>query len=215
MKKIVLFGAGGLGKEVANMISEINKCNPMYDLLGFVVEERYFKPNTYVNELPVIGDVQWLLQNKDVYCCCTIADVYQKARIQDTLSVQGIKFETIKDVTAYVAPFSNIGEGCIIYPYVMISSNVTIEKGVLLNSYVTVGHDACIGKYTTVQPATGISGNVKIGEKVSIGGHAFIIPGKKIGNEAVVAAGSIVFNNVKPHTTVLGNPAMRWKVIEE
>lgn len=215
MKKIVLFGAGGLGKEVANMIREINKWQPTYDLLGFLVEEKYFRPNIYVNDLPIIGDEQWLLRNKDVLCCCTIADVYQKARIQDYLSTQGIKFETIKDVTAYIAPYSNIGEGCIIYPYVMISSNVTIEQGVLLNSYVTVGHDVSIGKHTTVQPGTGISGNVKIGTKVSIGGHAFIVPGKKIGDEAVVAAGSIVFSNVKPHTTVLGNPAKRMRELEE
>ena len=215
MKKIVLFGAGGLGKEVANMIREINKWQPTYDLLGFIVEEKYFKPNTYVNDLPIIGDEQWLLRNKDVLCCCTIADVHQKARIQDYLNTQGIKFETIKDVTAYIAPYSNIGEGCIIYPYVMISSNVTIEQGVLLNSYVTIGHDVSIGKYTTVQPGTGISGNVKIGTKVSIGGHAFIVPRKKIGDEAVVAAGSIVFSNVKPHTTVLGNPAKRMRELEE
>lgn len=215
MKKIVLFGAGGLGKEVANMILQINKRKLTYDLLGFVVESKYFKPDTYVNGLPVLGDEQWLLQNKDVCCCCTIANVHQKARIQDFFSEQGIKFETIVDVTAHIAPFSNVGDGCIIYPYVLVSSNVTIEKGVLLNSYVTVGHDACIGKYSTVQPTTGISGNVKIGEKVSIGGHAFIVPGKKIGDEAVVAAGSIVFGNVKANTTVLGNPAKRMRAIED
>lgn len=215
MKKIVLFGAGGLGKEVANMIREINKWHPTYDLLGFIVEEKYFKPNTYVNELPIIGDEQWLLQNKDVLCCCTIADVQQKARIQNALSNQGIKFETIKDVTAYVAPYSSVDDGCIFYPYVMVSSNVVIGKGVLLNSYVTVGHDTSIGEYSTVQPSTGISGNVKIGEKVSIGGHAFIVPGKKIGDRAVVAAGSIVFSNVKANTTVLGNPAKRMRELED
>ena len=215
MKKIVLFGAGGLGKEVANMINEINKWKPTYDLLGFVVEKKYFKHNTYVNDLPILGDEEWLLQNKDVLCCCTIANVYQKARIQEYFSAQGIKFETIIAVSAYVAPFSSIGDGCIIYPYVLVSSNVTIDQGVLLNSYVTIGHDVSIGKYSTVQPATGISGNVKIGEKVSVGGHAFVVPGKKIGDEAVVAAGSIVFSNVKSHTTVLGNPAKRMRELEE
>ncbi len=215
MKKIVLFGAGGLGKEVANMIEQINKRELTYELLGYIVEKKYFKPDTYVNELPVLGDEQWLLQNKDVYCCCTIANVHQKARIQDFFSVQGIKFETIIDVTAHVAPYTSVGDGCIIYPYVLVSSNVTIDQGVLLNSYVTIGHDTYIGKYSTVQPATGISGNVKIGEKVSIGGHAFIVPNKKIGNEAVVAAGSVVFANVKANSTVLGNPAKRMRAIED
>lgn len=215
MKKIVLFGAGGFGKEVAGIIRSINRVKPTYDLLGFVVEKKYFEYGKTINDYPLLGDEDWLLENKNyVRCVCTIANTHQKARIQNFLTEMGVSFETIVSPFAIVSPDSVIGLGCVIYPYVTISTNTIINDGVLLNTYVTIGHDAVIGKYTSVMPATGISGNCVIGEEVSIGGHAFVVPGKKIGHNSVVAAGSIVFSNVKPNTTVLGNPAKRMRELE-
>lgn len=214
MKKIVLFGAGGFAKEVANMINNINHIKVTYELLGFIVERKYFKQGEIINGLSVLGDENWILDHKDVYCTCVISDVYAKKRIHEFLKKNSIKLETIIDISGYVSPHSVVGEGCVIYPYVLVSENVEIGEGVLLNSYVSVGHDVKIGSFTNVMPGTGISGNVQIGEQVNIGGHAFIVPHKKIGDKAVVAAGSIVFSNVKAGTTVLGNPAMRIRAIE-
>ena len=215
MKKIVLFGAGGFAKEVANMIKNINAKTPTYDFLGFIVENKYYKSGVVINDYPVLGDEDWILEHKDVLCNCAIADVDAKKRIQECLKDKGVVFETIVDVTGYVSPHSTVGAGSVIYPYVLVSENVEIGEGVLLNSCVTVGHDVKIGSFSNVMPATGISGDCTIGEQVSIGGHAFVIPGRKIGNKAVVAAGSIVFSNVKAGTTVLGNPAKRMRAIED
>ena len=214
MKKLVLFGAGGFAKEVANMINNINSMVPTYDFLGFIVDKEYYKPGDIINGYPVLGDESWILDNKDVYCCCTIENIIARKRIHEYLKQNGIKLETIKDVSGYVSPHTVVGDGCVIYPYVLVSENVEIGEGVLLNSCVTVGHDVKIGSFTNVMPSTGISGNCVIGEQVSIGGHAYIVPRKKIGDKAVVAAGSIVFGNVKAETTVLGNPAKRMRAIE-
>ena len=52
MKKIVLFGAGGFGKEVAGIIQWINKIKPSYDVLGFVVGKKYFEKRKIINGLP-------------------------------------------------------------------------------------------------------------------------------------------------------------------
>lgn len=214
MKRLVLFGAGGFAKEVANIINNINLKKVTYELLGFIVEKKYYKQGEIINGLPVLGDENWILNHQDVYCTCAIADVDAKKRIHEFLKKNSIKLETIIDVLGYVSPHSALGEGCIIYPYVLVSENVEIGDGVLINSCTTIGHDVKIGSFTNIMPATGISGNVHIGEQVNIGGHAFIVPNKKIGDRAVVAAGSIVFGNVKAGTTVLGNPAMRIRAIE-
>lgn len=215
MKKIVLFGAGGFAKEVANIIRNINKKRETYEFLGFVVEGKYYKSNMFINGYPILGDENWLLAHRDVYCNCAIADPGAKKRVHQFLKSNGISIETIVDIAGYVSPNSCIGQGCVIYPYVLVSENVNVGEGVLLNSYVTIGHDVKIGDFTNVMPGTGISGNCVIGEQVNIGGHAFIVPKKKIGDNAVVAAGSVVFSNVKSGTTVLGNPAKRMRAIED
>ena len=147
-------------------------------------------------------------------CTCTVGSAKVKAALQRELTEQGVHFETLIGYAAYIAPYTTIGPGSIIYGWTRISVNCKIGAGVLLNDSVRVGHDAVIGDYTCIMPGTGISGGCTIGSEVDIGGHAYIVPGRKIGDGAHVAAGSVVFSNVKAGTTVLGNPAKRIKAIE-
>jgi sugar O-acyltransferase (sialic acid O-acetyltransferase NeuD family) len=215
MKKIVLYGAGGFGKEVASIIESINRKEPRYELLGYVDDGQEFIEGMTINGYPWLGKGDWVIEHKDsVVCTCTIGFAHTKANIQRKLTEQGVIFETIISPYAGIAKYSEIGPGCVLYRGVGISVNCKIGAGVLLNDGVTIGHDAVIGDYTTVMPGTGISGAVRIGTEVSIGGHAFIVPERKIGDGATVAAGSIVFTNVRAGTTVLGNPARRMKELE-
>ncbi len=214
-KKIVLIGAGGFGREVAQMIEEINLHGKQYELLGFLDDGKQFNSNSLINGYPWLGDSRWIVDHKeDIVCNCTIGNSSLRARIQRNLMDQGVRFETIKAATAGVAKYTEIGVGCILGWSVGISVNCKIGNGVLLNDGVRIGHDVVIGDYTAVMPETGISGNCVIGEEVDIGGHAFILPGKKIGDKARIAAGSIVFSNVRAGTTVLGNPAKRMRELE-
>ena len=215
MKKIVLIGAGGLGREVAQMIEEINRRENIYELLGFLDDGKQFGSDVSINGYLWLGNSDWILDHKDdVVCNCTIGNSSLRAKIQRRLMNQGVKFETIKALTAGVAKHSEIGAGCVLGWDVGISVNCKIGNGVLLNDGVRVGHDVIIGDYSAVMPDTGISGCCVIGEEVDIGGHAFIVPGRKVGDKARVAAGSIVFSNVKAGTTVLGNPAKRMREFE-
>ena len=215
LKRIVLYGAGGFGKEVASIIEVINKKQPTYELLGFVDDGELFHKGVMINGYPWLGGNDWLVENREnVYCTCTIGNAFLKALIQKRLTEQGVRFETIIALGGFVGQFTEIGKGCVFYGGVTISVNCKIGDGVLLNQNCSIGHDVIIGDYTTVMPSTGISGGCKIGEMVSIGGHAFIVPKRKIGDKAIIAAGSIVFTNVRQSTTVLGNPAKRIKEIE-
>ena len=185
-----------------------------YWFLGFLVDKEYYKPNQVINGYPVLGTEEWILNNKDVYCVCTIANNSVRERVQTTLMEQGVMFDTLIAPYLPIPPTARIGVGCVISSNVALSVNSIIGNGVFINNSVTIGHDVKIGDYSSVMPGTGISGNCKIGSKVSIGGHAFIVPKKEVGNGAVIAAGSIVFRNVKEGTTVLGNPAQRMEILE-
>lgn len=215
MKKIVLYGAGGFGREVASIIEVINSKKPTYDLVGFVDDTKTFKDGDFINGYRWLGNRDWIIKHKeDAFFVCTIANTHAKARIQKELMEAGVKFETIIALGTFVSKHSSIGKGCVFYGGITISVNCTIGDGVLINQYCTIGHDVVIGNYSSIMPGTGISGNVTIGSEVSIGGHSFVVPKKKIEDNSVVAAGSIVFTNVKKGTTVLGNPARRIKEIE-
>ena len=217
VKKLVLIGAGGFGKEAASIVEALNSERPRYELLGFVDDGERFKAGDEINGYPWLGTVDWVRQNTDesIFYTCTVGNVHTRARIQKELMALGKQFETIIARDAYVSPLSKAGQGCVLYPSVLVSVNCEIGDGVLLNTRANIGHDVTIGSYTTISPNSSISGECKIGGEVTMGGHTFVIPGRKIGDGATVAAGSVVFTNVKAGTTVLGNPAKRMKGIED
>ena len=91
----------------------------------------------------------------------------------------------------------NIGEGtnvwqfCVVLPNAIIGPNVTFTNDKSPRSK----------QYPDAFPKTVIKNNA------SIGGNATILPGITIGEFAMVGAGAVVTKDVKPHTTVVGNPA--------
>ena len=215
MKKLVLIGAGGFGREVATLVEVINSVKPAYELLGFLDDGPQYHDGMMINGYPWLGKHDWILNHKeDTVCTCTVGTPRIKGILQRELMEQGVTFETLIAKGSFISPHTEIGPGCVIYGWVSISVNCKLGAGVLLNQNVTVGHDTVIGDYTSVMPTTGVSGCCTIGKEVCIGGHVFITPGRKVGDNAKIAAGSIVFSNVKAGTTVLGNPAKRMKALE-
>lgn len=215
MKDLVLFGAGGLAREAMIMLKFMNMKEPAYNLLGCLVDEKYYRPGSELHGFPILGTEEWMLEHKDtVLCCCAIGTPSARARVQTSLTEQGVTFATLIHPNVYIPPSTTIGSGCIIQSDNRISADCVIDDGVFLNTCCTVGHDVTIGAYTCIMTGTGISGWCKIGREVNIGGHAYIVPKRKIGDSAAVAAGSVVFSNVKAGTTVLGNPAKRMACLE-
>ena len=216
MKKIVIYGAGGLGRESAELIGYINQVKPTYEIVGFVSEGDDFYEGQVINDYPWLGGESWLDEHKDdVVCCIAIGSAGVKAKIQERLKEKGVIIETIIAPDVVIGKNTNIGTGCIITGRSTVSVNCKIGDGVLLNGNVIIGHDTHIGDYTTIMTSSDIGGWCEIGSEVRIGAHAYILPHRKVGSKATVAAGSIVFTNVKEKTTVLGNPAKRMKAIED
>lgn len=105
-----------------------------------------------------------------------------------------------------------IGEGAILTPFSMLTSNTKIGKHFHLNIYSYVAHDCVIGDYVTLAPGVKCNGNVIIEDHAYIGTGAIIKQGTPakpliIGSRAIVGAGAVVTKNVLAGTTVVGNPA--------
>ncbi|MDO5424000.1 MAG: NeuD/PglB/VioB family sugar acetyltransferase [Eubacteriales bacterium] len=211
MKKLVLYGAGGFAREVAFMIERINKVEPRYDLLGFVVDEQYYMPGMKVFNYPVIGTGEWLLDHKDeVVCTCVVGEPPEAREcIQEKYEALGVKFETLVSPDVEVHKTVKIGEGSIICRGTMFTVDISIGKGTIINQRGGIGHDAKIGNYCCIFSACNVTGHVKIGNRVKVGGRAYFCPKVKVGDDAVIAAGSVVFTNVKAGRHVMGNPAKK------
>ncbi len=212
MQDLVLFGAGGMAKEVAALVRDINNVKATFRHIAYVVDDEYYHERTEIHGIAVFPR-RWLIEHKDdVVCACAIGYPQERRRVQESLKQEGIQFVSLLHPTTRMGEGTVIGEGCIMEPFCDVSVDCRLGDGIFLNGNVNIGHDSTLGAFVTCFARAQISGGVQIGEASCIGTMSFINERRKIGAEAVVAPGSIVFRNVKGGTHVMGNPAKRIEI---
>ena len=204
---LVLYGAGGSGREIARLVEKVNAVTPKYKLIGFIDDNSAIWGQVF-NDVPVLGGFDWLVEHKDkVRCCVTSGIVKVRELICHKCDEVGVMFETLIDPSASIGRTVEIGRGCIVNENCELTVNIKVGDFVYLNSDSCLGHDDIIGDFTILNPHVQVSGSCIIGRGVTVGGMTFFAPKAKVGDYAVVAPGSIVYGRVKENTHVMGNPA--------
>lgn len=207
IKKLLILGAGGAGKEVADIAISIMQSEEVeWELSGFL-DDNYKSIINNSLPAPILGAIgNWNIEDEQVFVC-SVGNPNLRAKIIANFSKKGAEFINLIHPLSMLSPSARIGSGCVIYPYTYVSSDVTIGNHVLLNLHGAVGHDAKIGDFSVVSSYCDITGNVSVGERVFMGSHVCIAPGLEIGDEAVLGIGSVVVSKVQAGKKVFGNPA--------
>lgn len=206
MKNIVIVGAGGVGREVSLIIQQINRLEPTWNLIGYIDDNPENWGNV-INGYAVLGGIDSLtMMSKDTYVIIAIANYEVKKRIVTKLNNK-FKFATIVHPKVLIHDYMEIGEGCIVYEGVIITTNVSIGNHVIISPKCGVGHDTIIENYVSLLWNVNISGNDRIGEGVMFGSGSTIIQGKNVGMAAIIGAGAVVTKDIPAGATVVGIPA--------
>lgn len=212
MKDLVIIGAGGFGREVADTVHSINRIKQTYNLLGFVDDGEHLKNKT-INDIIVIGsreDLKALCSKRQIYAAIAIANANIKKEIAKDL--EGfVTWENIIHPTAQVSDYCDMGKGNILQAFSIVGPNTRIGNHCMINSRSGMGHDARMDDYVSVMSFCDITGGVELKEGVYLALGVGIIPGITIGEGAYICAGSIVFKDVEAGATMIGNPAKRIK----
>ena len=196
MKDIIIIGAGGIGREVAWIIEEINEVKPTWNIVGFVDDnsEMWGKE---LNGYRVLGGLNILdkLESKPEVIVA-IANCGVKKDIVAKLNNK-FDFATIIYPTVRVSKYIEIGQGTIIYPGVILTVNTKIGDYVLISGNCGIGHDTVIGDYSSVLCGSNFSGFDTVGEECFIGVGTKFIQGIKIGSGRKVEAGTVVTEDIK------------------
>ena len=73
LKKIVIIGAGGHGKDVLWTIMDINKISSRFDIIGFLDDDKKLHGKT-INRVPVLGGMNWLSNKNKIGCIIAVGD---------------------------------------------------------------------------------------------------------------------------------------------
>ncbi len=210
VKKLVIIGAGGFGRETAEIARRIIDKGESLEIAGFLDNNQEMH-NKIINGIPVLGDITWNQQNKvageEYHFVCAIGDPDTKEQVvKKALELNYLPY-TLVDPTVIIGRDVEIGLGSIICPEVILTCNITVKNHVIINQICSIGHDVVISDYCTINPLSAISGGVKIDEKVMIGTHSSILQYLEIGKGSIVAAGACVIAKVPENVLVAGVPA--------
>lgn len=211
MKNIVIYGSGGMAREIVGLIEDINEVNPTWQIKGYI-DDINGANQEVINGYQVLGTKEILKDlDRDTYMVLAIADPSAKEKIHQTIIEYHFNFATLIHPTAKIAKNALIGNGSIIGIDCIISVNVVIGHHVFLNMRSVVGHDAEIHDYASCLVNCIIAGNVAINEGAFLGSNCVIMEKKKIGRKAKISMGAVVNFDVADGAVVMSRPSKIMK----
>lgn len=208
-KKVIIYGSGGLGRGIIDLINSINNVEYKWNLLGFVDENN----NGEVNGYNILGNIEYLLNYAEhINVVLAFGNPLVKKEIYEKLKENKLlHFPNIIHPSVEISKYNTLGIGNIISKGVSLSTNIQINNFNLIHYNCSIGHDVKIGNFNSVFPLVSISGYVELGNLVEVGTTAAIIPSMKIEDNVVIGAGSVVIDNVSKSKTIVGVPGSEIK----
>jgi hypothetical protein len=205
-RRVVIFGAGGAAREVRWVIEEINRIEPRFEFLGYLVPDARHAGDFDSRNL-ILGDYAWLEHHQDAVDGIILAPGPAKTRLATagdlTRRFAWVHFPPILSPDIKIHwDSSTIRDGVIISPGVTATINVTVESLAFVGIGSTISHEARIGRGTYLGPGVHIGGGAVLGEAVEIGAGANVLPYVQIGRGARIGAGSVVAGDVGPDQLV-------------
>jgi sugar O-acyltransferase (sialic acid O-acetyltransferase NeuD family) len=206
-KDLVILGAGGFAREVADLVADINAAGrAAYRLLGFIDRDDE-RAGEVPNDVPILGSMAALVDKAGIAAVPGSGDIGpRRSQIQE-IEEAGLEPVTLVHPSVIASPYVACGPGTVVCAGNILTNSITIGDWVLLNLGCTIGHDVTIGSRTVLAPGVHVSGWCHIGEECYIGTGAVLLPRVRVGDGAVVGAGAVVTKDVAPGVTVVGVPA--------
>ena len=183
MKKIVIIGAGGYGREVAELLLHQHTKEKAFTIEGFI-DDNTSLHGKQINNLTVLGDWSWLEKAKrhETSVICAVGFPETRKILAERAEKLGFSFASVISPQAYISPRAKIGKGVIIFPFTFIDTSVEIGDHSIVYAPSFIGHDTVISNFITICPGVNIAGNVSVGEGCWIGiGSSItisIVPGR-------------------------------------
>lgn len=196
--KLALLGAGGFGKEVAEVA----------ELQGHAVTGCYsLTPGAFRHIHKGYKDE--LIRDRVAYDGVVLCVGAVNRR---TMPVRRELIDWLKD-NAFVCPplvsphaviskGAIIADGAFVAHGVVVSVDAVIGEFSVLNSSCIIGHSAVIGPNVTVAPGAFIGGAVNLGEDSIVGPMAKVLQGLSVGRGAIVGVGTSVLRSIADGVTV-------------
>lgn len=203
MKKIVIIGASGHGKVLADLAWK----NQYEDII-------FLDDNTQLDtcgRYRVVGTSQEYsyYANEGFDVAVAIGNARIRQRIQEQMEREGICCKTLIHPSAVIAEDVEIGVGTVVMANAVINPGTRIGKGCIINTCASVDHDNSLADYVHISVGAHLAGTVQVGQRTWIGIGAVIRNNIDICEDCMIGAGAVVVDHIREKGTYVGVPAKR------
>jgi sugar O-acyltransferase (sialic acid O-acetyltransferase NeuD family) len=203
--KLMIYCAGGAGREIYDLAERINAQNNQWGSIEFIDDVR-IESKYYGCDVHTFSYMENIKNKKDHQFVIAIGEPLLRESLWNKITDRGFGPVSLIDPTAIISKTAKIGKGVLIQSFVMISSDTDIKDNVFFQSGSGIGHDTVISEHTVICPLSVIAGNCIVGKRSFIGIGAAIKEKTTIGDDVIVGMGTAVYRNVKTNSVIIGNP---------
>lgn len=205
MDDVVIYGAGGLGCQVQDILEQAGR----WRAVAFLDSEPA-KHGEIVAGLRVRGGLEQVENLVRAGVCgvvVAIGDNVTRVALAQTLQTHGLALVSAIHPLVSISRSAVLAEHLIIGPRVTICVHTRVGPHCVLSAGAIAEHDNVLGQGVFLAPAVRLAGTVTVEDFATVGIGASVIPGRCVGRGARVEAGAVVIRDVPPNTTVGGVPA--------
>ena len=199
MNKLIIIGAGGHGKVVAD-----NALKNGYTDICFVDDHSTGECMGF----PIVGtsaDIPNLNDGKTDF----IIGIGNNSVRKKIAEANDVNWITLIHPSAQIAVNVSIGKGSVIMAGAVINACATVGDHCIINTRAVIEHDNVIEDYAHISPNAALGGTVRIGEQTHIGIGATVINNIDVCGNCVIGAGAVVVKNITECGTYVGVPARK------
>lgn len=202
MKDLIIIGAGGHGRVIADIAQKLG----VYTSISFL-DDGDGKESM---GLPIIGktaDVEKYIATADIFVA--IGNSKIRAKFVEELLLKGATVPTLVHPNAVIGSQVEMGAGTAVMAGAVINPCAKLGKGVIVNTCSSIDHDCMIGDYCHIAIGSHVAGAVTLGTHTWIGAGATVSNNVKICKNCMIGAGGVVVKDITEEGTYIGVPARK------
>jgi len=211
MVRILIYGAGGHGQVVADILMCMRRNRHAVVTVGFIDDNLNKKGSEFLG-LPVVGDEREFGKIEHDGVIVAVGENSTRKKIVCRLEAAGERFVSAIHPSAVIASDAIVKSGSMICAGAIVNTGTIVGDHVILNTACSVDHHNRIDSFAHIAPGAHLGGEVKVGQGALLGIGASVLPRISIGEWAVIGSGSVVKKNVPTGALAVGNPCRIIKV---
>ena len=197
-----IYGAGGLGRETADILLEsIKRGLTLPHWVAFLVDEPREDSTTGI---PLVA---FEVCDRSAKVTIAVGEPADREKLAKKVSDKGMKLASVISPRAYVSESAVIGDGSVIAPFASVQSMAIVGQNVSINTQAIIGHDVVVEDGAVISSQVNLGGASVVKSNAYVGMGALVQEKIKIGRWSIIGMGSVVYKDVSDELIALGNPA--------